>query len=379
LTIRPSGHIHQVRNVRGGIPLKIRVLDGSTVTEIRVGGVADLATAPALRAVLFDLVDAGRDVRVDLAALRLIDAHCVGVLIAADRRSEAGLRVRGAVGRVLRVLEICDADRLVDPRPDTAAASGPYDDRTVETLLRAGSRRPDDHELHDLVRHMAITDGYGLAVGLARRYYGRGESEDDLNQIALLGLIKAVDGFDPNRSTPFAGYAVPTILGELKRHFRDHGWQIRVPRKFQEIRLELAPARERLSQRLGRAPTSAELATELNSSEEDVIASMKASEVYRVRSLSRPVAPRGREDHEGTELADLIGDIDPQLDLIDYRESLRPLLAALPPRHRQILALRFCYDQTQAQIATAVGVSQMHVSRLLNDILTRLRRGLLTT
>jgi len=165
----------------------------------------------------------------------------------------------------------------------------------------------------------------------------------------------------------------PTIVGEIKRHFRDKGWAIRVPRRLQELRISIGSATAELSQSSGRTPTVAEIAAHLGISEDDVIEGLEGAQAYSTSSLDAPVGG----DDDAPMLADRLGDDDPSLETIEYRESLRPLLAALPSRERRILALRFFHGMTQSEIAEEVGVSQMHVSRLLAKSLATLREGLL--
>jgi RNA polymerase sigma-B factor len=348
--------------------LALRVMELPTGAVVHLRGVADYTAGPLLREVLFTLVDSYRQVVVNLAAVTLLDAHGVGILVATRRRAGTACRLAGATGRVRRVLEIA-GPRLL--RPDAAPVNDDGgEDRTVETLLRARRHRATDEPLRDELRALAIEHAYGMAAGLARRYRGRGEPVDDLTQAAMIGLIKAVDGYDPDHGNGFTPYAVPTIIGEVKRYFRDKGWQIRVPRRLQEIRLDLNAASEILAQRLGHAPTVAQLAAHLGVAGDDVIQAIEAAHSYRLDSLSAPVS--GAD----TPLADHIGVFDNGFDAVDNRESLRPLIAALPARQQSVLALRFYGNLTQSQIAAKVGVSQMHVSRLLSDARARLREGL---
>ena len=369
-----KGHHEGVAWEAGDPPLCVRVRDHPSTVAVRVDGVLDFATAPLLRAVLSELLDDGRPVVVDLAGVTLLDAASVGVLVAARQRADrrqVGLCLHGARGRALRVLEITGVAKLLDPHPaDAVEETG--EDRTVEWLLGARLRMVGDDASAKALRQMAVRHALGFAASLARRYRGRGEPADDLTQVALVGLLKAVDGYDPRRGTSFHAYAVPTIVGELRRHFRDKGWQLRVPRRLQEIRLEIPRVADVLCQRLGRTPTVGEIATHLSASDEQVVEAMDAGHLYRAGSLS----VQTNDDGTG-ELIDQIGAADEGFDLVEYRESLRPLIAALPVRQQRIVALRFYGNLTQSQIAEAVGLSQMHVSRLLADALSRLREGLL--
>jgi RNA polymerase sigma-B factor len=205
-----------------------------------------------------------------------------------------------------------------------------------------------------------------LAVYLASRYRGRGEPLEDLSQVAFIGLIKAVDRFDVQREVPFASYATPTILGELKRHFRDATWGVRVPRLLQELRLHLTMATEDLTHALRRPPTAHELARRLGVSDANVVAAQEAGSAYRPLSFQQP-SPRGE-----LLLIDSLGRADPGIEAVDARETLRQRLADLPARDRRIIGLRFFAELTQAQIAADIGISQMQVSRLLASALTRL-------
>jgi RNA polymerase sigma-B factor len=211
-----------------------------------------------------------------------------------------------------------------------------------------------------------------LVEYLARRFRNRGEPYDDLVQVATIGLIKSIDRFDTERGVEFSTYATPTIVGEVKRHFRDKGWAIRVPRRLQEMKLALTKATSELSQRNGRAPTVAELATHLGLSEEDVLEGLESSNAYSAISLDAPDL-----DDETSAMSDTLGVMDQALEGVEYRESLKPMLEQLPPREKRILLLRFFANMTQSQIAAELGISQMHVSRLITRTLAQLREGLL--
>jgi RNA polymerase sigma-B factor len=212
-----------------------------------------------------------------------------------------------------------------------------------------------------------------LVEYLARRFRNRGEPLDDLVQVATIGLIKSVDRFDLDRGVEFSTYATPTIVGEIKRHFRDKGWAIRVPRRLQELKLSLTKATSELSQNNGRAPTVAELAKHLGLSEEEILEGLESANAYSAVSLD---APDGGDD-DSPAVADSLGMIDEALEGVEYRESLKPLLEKLPAREKRILMLRFFGGMTQSQIALDLGISQMHVSRLLARTLAQLREGLL--
>jgi RNA polymerase sigma-B factor len=212
-----------------------------------------------------------------------------------------------------------------------------------------------------------------LVEYLARRFRNRGEPLDDLVQVATIGLIKSIDRFDTERGVEFSTYATPTIVGEIKRHFRDKGWAIRVPRRLQELKLALTKTTGELSQQLGRSPTVAELAERLGMSEEEVLEGLESANAYAAVSLDAPES----SEEGGSAVSDTLGEYDEALDRVEYREALKPLLDQLPVREKKILMLRFFGNMTQSQIATQLGISQMHVSRLLARTLAQLREGLL--
>jgi RNA polymerase sigma-B factor len=223
----------------------------------------------------------------------------------------------------------------------------------------------------ETLRDQLVSAHLGLAEYLARRFANRGEPLDDLVQVASIGLVKAVDRFDPERAVEFSTYATHTIVGELKRHFRDKGWAVRAPRRLQELYLRLGQAVAELSQQLGRSPTVAELARELGSSEEEVLEATEAGQAYRFASLDAP-AP-GPDDEGSATLASQLGEYDATMAAAEDRAALSPLLANLPEREQRILYLRFFQGLTQSEIATQLGISQMHVSRLLARSLSQLR------
>ncbi|WP_283133257.1 SigB/SigF/SigG family RNA polymerase sigma factor [Rhizohabitans arisaemae] len=221
------------------------------------------------------------------------------------------------------------------------------------------------------IRAELIESFIPLVRFVANRFAGRGEGMDELVQVGNVGLIKAVDRFDPSLGNAFATFAVPTIAGELKRHFRDRTWAVRPPRRLQELRGELRIARAELAQRLGRSPKVAELAEEMGCSAEEVLETIAADEAHDTYSLDRPL-----DDNEDSSLLDTLGQEDRELDLVEFRESLKPAMRHLPVRERRILLLRFYGNKTQQEIAEEMGVSQMHVSRLLSQTLRRLRSEL---
>ncbi len=208
-----------------------------------------------------------------------------------------------------------------------------------------------------------------LADHIARRFDGRGEPRDDLVQVARVGLVNAVIRFDVTAGSDFVSFAVPTIMGEVRRHFRDNSWSVKVPRRLKELHLRLGAATADLSQRLGRAPTPTELAAELEMDRDEVVEGLVAGSSYNTLSIDSG----GGGDEEAPAIADTLGDLDSSLDRIENREALRPLLEQLPERERTVLVLRFFESMTQTQIAERVGISQMHVSRLLAKSLARLR------
>jgi RNA polymerase sigma-B factor len=218
-------------------------------------------------------------------------------------------------------------------------------------------------------REELITSNLGLAHQLARRFLHRGEPLDDLVQVASVALVKSVDRFDPTRGVDFAAFATRTIIGELKRHFRDKGWAVRASRRVQELYLELGHATGTLVQQLGRNPTVAELAEATGGSEEAVIEAIEAGQGYRAASIDA-------SESEDDPLSARLGEQDGNYDSVEDRALLGPALATLPEREQAILRMRFVEGLTQSEIAAAVGVSQMHVSRLLSSSLQKLREGI---
>ncbi|MER6559292.1 RNA polymerase sigma factor SigF [Streptomyces sp. NPDC001027] len=248
-----------------------------------------------------------------------------------------------------------------DDAPDTADAFREL------AALPAGGRR-------DALRDRIVEAWLPMADRLAGRFRNRGENHEDLRQVAALGLVKAVDRYDPARGHAFESYAVPTVTGEIKRHFRDHMWTLHVPRRVQDLRNRVRVAGQDLSQTVsGRRPTVAEIAERAQLSEEDVRTGLEALDSFSALSLDAELS--GSEG--GYSLSDALGAADPALATVVDREAVRPRLAALPERERAILYMRFYRDMTQSRIAEQLGISQMHVSRLISRCCDRLREQVL--
>ena len=213
------------------------------------------------------------------------------------------------------------------------------------------------------LRNQLIEAHRPLAVHLARRFSGRTEPLDDLVQVAQLGLLKAVERFDPDRGVAFSSFATPTILGELKRHFRDATWAVRVSRRAQEMLLEVNAASSELAQKLGRTPTVSEIASYISVTDEEVLEAYEAGAAYRTAPISGP----GEPDTDDVDVRMPPGELDLELELADDRGLVASLLSVLSQRERQIVYLRFFEERTQTEIAEEVGISQMHVSRLLRN------------
>ncbi|WP_233288935.1 SigB/SigF/SigG family RNA polymerase sigma factor [Kitasatospora sp. MBT63] len=261
------------------------------------------------------------------------------------------------------------------PTPEQLRSMGKTEARALsDALFRRLAGLERESRDYSYVRGTIIELNMPLVRFVAARFRHRSEELDDILQVGTVGLIKAVDGFDPDRGVEFLTYAVPTITGEVKRFFRDTSWPVRVPRSMQEMYLVTARGSDRLEQRLGRPPTQAELATELDLAPEQVAAGLTAARLCRTHSLDAP----GTDDADdgGGALGERLGHCDPDLDLVEFRVAVRPLLHELAPRERAVLLARFWGDHTQSEIAAEIGVSQMQVSRLLAGILGRLRERL---
>ncbi|HZN19151.1 MAG TPA: sigma-70 family RNA polymerase sigma factor [Micromonosporaceae bacterium] len=386
------------------LAVHVHVVDG--VSLVVPDGVLDLARASRLRSVLRETIGLGTsEVVVDLETVSLLDAGAAGVLAQQQPKAqERGvvLRVVAARGIVLEVLEVLglakplrayaprdsaparpalpccqpeqpSASDLADGTALTAGTGGSHGlpNEAVHALLAEAASLPADDPHAQRLRARATELALPAAYRFANRYRDRGERRDDLLQVAALGLVKAVHGYDPTRGHVFSDYAVPTILGELRRHFRDKGWGLRVPRRLQELSLDARWATEALTQQLGRPPLRAEVAGTLGVPTDVLAAALEAADSYTLRSLSAPVG-------EGaSELGEMIGGPDPGFDHVDNWESVQATLGTLPERTRRILALRFYGELSQAEIAAEVGLSQMHVSRLLAQAYATLRAALL--
>lgn len=235
-----------------------------------------------------------------------------------------------------------------------------------EELVRTDPGDPVRADLRDRL----VTMHLGIARSIARKFRDRGEPVADLEQVAVIGLIKAVDRFDPSHGAPFLSFAIPTITGEVRRYFRDHGWAVRVPRRLIELHLQIGPASRELSQRLGTAPTPSQLAEHLGVTVDEVLEGLEAGEAYRASSLDFT------DDDDSSPTFRQIGGPDPELDLVEVRSTLEPLLARISPREQRIVIMRFFGNLTQSEIARRVGLSQMQVSRLLSRSLAQMREQL---
>jgi RNA polymerase sigma-B factor len=264
---------------------------------------------------------------------------------------------------------------------DTSGNSGT---RGSDARLEGARRR--NTQLFGVFRDQTATEATRLAAreGLvtlhlplvqhcARRFRNRGEPFEDLVQVGTIGLIKSIDRFDLGRGVEFSTYATPTIIGEIKRYFRDKGWAIRVPRRLQELRMQIGTTTAEITQTLGRSPTPRELAEAIGCTVEEIIEGIESSNAYSTLSLD---ATDDNGEDGGVSMLEMMGLDDEELEQIEIRESIKPLLEALPAREKRILLLRFFKNKTQSEIATEIGISQMHVSRLLSRTLDQLRESL---
>jgi RNA polymerase sigma-B factor len=248
-----------------------------------------------------------------------------------------------------------------------------YDGDRTEELLKELGTIPEGDRRWEQIRSELVRIHTPLVRHVVRRYARRSEGKDDIEQAAMLGLVKAINRYDPAYGGRFLAFAVPTMTGEVKRHFRDHTWAMRMPRRLQELHLALRTARQDFVQEHGRPPTVPEISRILDVTEEETIEALGATDAYQPMSLDAPVS----EDQESLPLGEVIGEDDPQFESVVDRNTLRPLLEDLPARERAILMHRFYGNKTQAEIADLLGISQMHVSRLITKTLARLRVQLL--
>lgn len=255
----------------------------------------------------------------------------------------------------------------------------------------ANTRRSDEQELAELfaayrdcpagsaqaaaLHEQIVTAAMPLAQNIAQRFAGRGEDIDDLNQVACLGLLKAIDRFDAEKGRGFVAYAVPTVMGEIRRYFRDHAWSTHVPRRLKDLTVSINKVTDDLAQRLGRSPTAAEIAAEIGAEPGEVIEALAARSAYQPASLDTPLDLS--DDGSGATLADTLGEEDGELEKSERYLLLRPLLERVPERERRILLLRFFEEKSQSDIAREIGVSQVHVSRLLARTLADMRSRLI--
>ncbi|WNO76827.1 RNA polymerase sigma factor SigF [Streptomyces sp. AM8-1-1] len=232
---------------------------------------------------------------------------------------------------------------------------------------------------YQYARNTLIEMNLSLVRFAVRRFRNRGDGEmEDITQVGTIGLIKAIDRFDLAREVEFSSFAIPYIVGEIKRFFRDSTWAVHVPRRLQELRVELAKAKEELGNQLDRDPTVKELADHLDLTEDEVIEGVVASAGYIASPIDIPVPGAEGASDGGRTYADILGDDDPAMDLLEDLHALAPLLQDLDDRERRIIEMRFGQELTQARIGEELGISQMHVSRLLARSLAKLREGLLT-
>ncbi|MFJ3106710.1 RNA polymerase sigma factor SigF [Streptomyces sp. NPDC086835] len=262
------------------------------------------------------------------------------------------------------------------PEVENPGEVAPKDAREISKtfFVRLASLEEGTHE-YQYVRNTLIELNLALVKYAAGRFRNRAEQMEDIIQVGTIGLIKAIDRFELSREVEFATFAVPYIIGEIKRFFRDTSWAVHVPRRLQELRIDLAKAVDELSQKLDHAPTTAELAEHLGMDEEEIIEGVVASNGYTAGSIDMPMDDAS--DHGAVPLSDRLGAPDAELEIAENVQALKPLIQELDERDRRILQMRFGEEMTQSEIGAELGVSQMHVSRLLSRITARLREGLL--
>ncbi|MFH9613557.1 SigB/SigF/SigG family RNA polymerase sigma factor [Streptomyces pratensis] len=266
------------------------------------------------------------------------------------------------------------------PPIDDPRKVAPKDARAIGKLFFERLQVVEEGTLeYQYARNTLIEMNLSLVQFAAQRFRNRGDGQmEDIIQVGTIGLIKAIDRFELSREVEFTSFAIPYIVGEIKRFFRDTTWAVHVPRRLQELRVSLAKAKEHLSRVLNREATVAELAAELKISEEEVIEGLIAANGYSAGSIDLPLGGPEHSDTDTTTYADITGDCDPRMELVEDLHALAPLLETLEERDRHIIELRFGQEMTQAQIGEQLGLSQMHVSRLLTRTLAKLREGMLT-
>ncbi len=259
--------------------------------------------------------------------------------------------------------------RPTSARTASTQSDDSYDD--VFEMFVALRQMPAESHEYKRQRERIVARCLPLADHVASHFARRGEGLDDLTQVARLGLMNAVNRFDPEKGPSFIGFAVPTMMGEVRRYFRDYSWGMRVPRRLRELHVQISRTTGELAQKLGRAPTAGELSQVLEVRREEIIECLVAGDAYRLDSLDAPLGA----DSSGTPrlVADAVGEIDPQIEHITNREAVRVLVDGLPQRERDVLRMRFFESMTQSQIAERIGVSQMQVSRILASTLRCLR------
>lgn len=358
------------------------VIDSQRFNQVQlavVKGTLDDAAAADLNASLHPvLCQQGCDVLLDLSeanGLASAAAGVLGELAAVARNAGAHLQVVGAKGAVLDALQDTGVAgplgvRTVYPYASRGRSQSAAEDPLPRALDHL-ARLPRDSTTYRQLRDRVVTDLLPLANQIARRFHHRGEPGEDLTQVAVVALINVIDRYQPDRGD-FFPFAVTTMTGELKRHLRDRSWAVRPPRRLQQLSLEVRWAETHLGQSLRRSPTASDIADFLDVSEDEVLEAVAAHQARRSTSLHAPVRSAD------VPLVDTLGDDDHRLDDIDSWVSLREVVADLPERTRRILQMRFGSGMTQSQIAQAVGVSQMHVSRILAATLRKLRQALLT-
>ena len=276
----------------------------------------------------------------------------------------------------MTLLEMADVapSTRVTPRPTPTSRRhhvGEYDD-VVDKFGRLATL-PQGSTAWKRQREAIVTRCLPLAEHIARRFNNRGMEFDDLVQVARLGLVAAVDRFDVENGADFVSFAVPTIMGELRRHFRDRGWAVRVPRRLKELNVAMSSAISALTHQLGRAPTATELAAELGVDREEMVQALIARDCYRTTSLDAPLTTG---DGDGGTLGAMMGAAESDYELVLNREAVRALISRLDDRQRDVLRMRFFESMTQSQIAEQLGVSQMHVSCILSRTLAGMRDAL---